>query len=478
MSSIKSNIFFNSLLVTANYIFPLLVFPYISRVLGVANIGICNFVDSVINYYCLFAMLGMNSLSIREIAANKSDAVKLSKTFSSLLSLNIIISSVVVSTLVISIFCVPRFYEYRHLMFIGVTKLIFQVLLVEWFFTGIENFRYITFRSILVRSVYVLMVFLLVKDVDDYPIYYALLTLTVVINALFNITYSRKFVRFSIFGISMKKYIKPLLSLGAYNLLTSFYTTFNVLFLGLSSSSSEVGYYTTATRLHSIILACFTAVTSVLLPRMSSLIANNDYVTVNNLLKKSTQILFIVAFPIIAFCEVFANDFILLIAGPGFENSVLCFRLIIPLIFVVGYEQILVFQILMPSKKDNMVLTNAFCAASVGIIGNFLLVSRYASLGSSIVWVASEMCVFFLAQMFARRTIGFAFPIKDFIRNIWAVLPISIILILLLLWNPAGSFTQFIGIACVVIYYFIIEIFILRNEILISLIETIKNRIC
>lgn len=309
MQSIRSNIFYNSLLVTANYIFPLLVFPYISRVLGVTNIGICNFVDGIINYYCLFAMLGMNTLSIREIAANRDDSVNLSKTFSSLLSLNIIISSIVITALVISIFCVPRFYEYRQLMFIGVAKLVFQVLLVEWLFTGIENFRYITTRSIIVRSIFVILVYALVKDANDYTIYYALLTSTVVINALFNITYSRKFVRFSIHDLTMKQYVKPLFSLGAYSILTAFYTTFNVLFLGLSFSSTEVGYYTVATRLHSIILACFSAITGVLLPRMSSLIANNDYLTARKLLRKSTKILFFIAFPIIVFCEVFANDF-------------------------------------------------------------------------------------------------------------------------------------------------------------------------
>ena len=475
MASIKSNIFYNSALVMANYIFPLLVFPYISRVLGVTNIGICNFVDSIINYYCLFAMLGMNSLAIREIAINKDNKDNLSKVFSSLFVLNIIISSIVILGLIISIFCVPRFYEYRYLMFIGVSKLIFQILLVEWLYTGIENFRYITLRSIFIRSIYVILVFILIRDTKDYPIYYLLLTLTTVFNAMFNIAYSKKFVNFSLKGISIKKYIKPLFSLGAYGLLTSFYTTFNVLFLGLVSDATEVGYYTTSTKLHAMILAFFTAITGVLMPRMASLISTNNKETVDRLLNKTYHILFLIAFPIIVFCEVFASDFILMFAGAGYEKVVFCFRIVAPLILVVGYEQILVFQILMPAKKDNMVLTNAFCAALIGIVGNIIFVPSLASLGSSIVWVISELCILFMAQYFSKRALGFSFPLYDLFIYIGKAFPIALFVTFLAYWRPLGIYTQFLGFFSIVIYYLILEFFLLKNEILTSLLTLIKK---
>ena len=84
MPNIKKNFFYNSILTTANYIFPLLVFPYITRVLGVSNIGICDFVDSIINYFCIFSMLGMATVGVREIAGSRNDKEKMSKVFSSL----------------------------------------------------------------------------------------------------------------------------------------------------------------------------------------------------------------------------------------------------------------------------------------------------------------------------------------------------------------------------------------------------------
>ena len=73
MPSIKKNFLYSSILTTANYIFPFLTYPYVSRVLGVNNIGICNFVDSVVNYFILFSMMGINIVGIREIAKVKND---------------------------------------------------------------------------------------------------------------------------------------------------------------------------------------------------------------------------------------------------------------------------------------------------------------------------------------------------------------------------------------------------------------------
>ena len=139
---IKRNFFFSSILTTANYIFPLIIFPYISRVLGVNNIGICNFVDSIINYFILFSMMGLSITGIREIAKVKKDKSILQQTFSSLFVLNLISTSIALILLIIGIYTIPQLKEHQNLMWIGAVKLVFSLFLIEWFFKGIENFKY------------------------------------------------------------------------------------------------------------------------------------------------------------------------------------------------------------------------------------------------------------------------------------------------------------------------------------------------
>ena len=185
--SIKKNFFYSSILTTANYIFPLLTFPYVTRVLGPTNIGICNFVDSIIHYFLLLSMLGIGVVGVREIAKAKNDQKKLSQVFSSLVLLNLLSTVLALLILFACVLYVPMFREYREMMWVGALKILFNTLLIEWFFKGIENFRYITIRSIVVRTIYVVCVFLFVRSSDDYDIYYLLMTLMIVANAFFNI---------------------------------------------------------------------------------------------------------------------------------------------------------------------------------------------------------------------------------------------------------------------------------------------------
>ena len=187
MPSLKKNVLYSSILTAANYIFPLITYPYVSRVLGVDNIGLCNFVDGIINYFLLFATMGIGIIGIREISSSKNDHSKLNKTFSSLFLLNTISTSIVLAFLIASIFVVPQLNEHKDLMFIGVLKLVFNYLLIEWFYKGLEDFKYITNRTIVVKCMYVVAVFLFVRNKDDYAVYYFIMTMMIVVNAVINI---------------------------------------------------------------------------------------------------------------------------------------------------------------------------------------------------------------------------------------------------------------------------------------------------
>lgn len=393
MSTLKKNIFYSGLLTTANYIFPLITYPYVSRVLGVANIGICNFVDSIINYFLLFSALGIGTVGIREIAKNKNNEKNLQDTFSKLFTVNTFSTTIALIVLLISMHIVPKLEENYELMWIGVLKLVFNYLLIEWFFKGLEDFKYVTNRTILVRCIYVISVFIFIKDPSDVVPYYLLLTLTIVVNAIINVIYARKYVKFKLKFSNLKYYTKSLSILGMYGVLTSLYTTFNVAFLGFVSTDIEVGYYTTSTKIHSIILMAFTAVTGVLMPRMASILAQKRYNEFQLLIKKSIRVLLIFALPCIMFIEFFAPLIIQIIAGSGYEGAVLPLRIIAPLVLIIGLEQILINQSLMPLGRDKAVLINSILGAIVGIIANIILVPWLGSVGSAITWLISEVVV-------------------------------------------------------------------------------------
>lgn len=476
-NSIKKNVVYSTVLTTANYIFPLIVYPYISRVLGVTNIGICNFVDSIINYYILFSMMGVGTFAIREVARNKDNKNELSKTFSSILKLNTISTFIVLIILLASIFCIPKFYEYKQLMFIGAFKVLSNYLLIEWFYKGIENFKYITNRTIVIKCFWVVSIFIFVRKPEDYNIYYLLTTLVITVNALVNTIYSKRFVTCSFKNANSKQYLKPFLIMGIYALLTSMYTTFNIAYLGFEAGEKEVGFYTTATKIHGIILAMFTAFTGVMLPRMSSLVGQCKIEEFNILFRKSVNILFVFAFPIICVLAIFSDQLVFWISGAGYEKAIPCLQIITPLIFIIGYEQVLIIQILMPLKKENNVLTNSIIGATIGLIANLLLVRHFMCIGSSVVWLLSEVAVLISAQYFVSKSTNLRFPIKELLKYIVVSMPLLVILLAIHQYNIIGNFTIIIATILTLIYFTIVEIYLFKNQIVIGLIQTFAKRI-
>ena len=478
MSSIKTNVLYSSILTVANYLFPLITYPYVNRVLGVTNIGTCNFVDSIVSYYILFSMLGMTTMGIREIAKAKDKGQEeLSSTFSGLMLINGISTLIAIVALIGSIYLVPKFRDYSDLLIVGVFKVLFNYLLIEWFYRGLEDFKYITNRSILVRILYVVLIFIFVRKPEDYLLYYVLTVATIVLNALINIAYSKKFVSFKLSRLTIKPYIKPFIILGVYGLLTSMYTTFNSAYLGFVANDTEVGYYTTATRLHVFILALFTAFTSVMMPRLSNLASKGSMEEFRELCSKSVQVLYTFSFPVMVYCFCFSSEIIDVLAGGGFEKASVCFQVIIPNVLIVGLEQIFITQVLLTLSKDKAVLINSIIGATIGLVSNFVLVSAFQSVGSSIVWLFSELSVLLSAIYFVNRIdSSFLNPLKGMIREVLCAIPILVVLLLLAGLNAHSVIKLLLGLFVLSLYYYVVYYHFVKNSIVVYVVDSLKQR--
>ena len=391
--SIKKNFAYKSVLTLSTYLINFITFPYVARVLGVERIGLVNFVDNTVNYFLLFATMGVGLLGVREIAAVKEDKTRRDQVYSSVLALNLLFTLVSLGIYLLCVVTIPKLCQYDELFYIGTAKILFTVFLVEWFFTGVENFRYITLRSILIKVLYIISVFLFVRDTSDYRLYFILTVGVVVLNALINQLYIREFVRVRWNNIQLFKYLKQNVTLGIYTLMTSMYLTFNVMYLGLVSNNTEVGYYTTAFKLYSVVLGFFTAFTNVMLPRMSSLLANGEKDRFQELVNRSFSVMSTCCIPLILCSMIMAPQIVYILSGPGYEGAILPMRIIMPAAFAVGVAQVLAIQVLMPMKKDKVLLVASIIGAVVSLLINLLVVPYIESVGSAVVLLCSEAVV-------------------------------------------------------------------------------------
>ena len=209
-------------------------------------------------------------------------------------------------------------------------------------------------------------------------------------NALINQLYIREFVRVRWNNIQLFKYLKQNVTLGIYTLMTSMYLTFNVMF-----------------KLYSVVLGFFTAFTNVMLPRMSSLLANGEKDRFQKLVNRSFSVMSTCCIPLILCSMIMAPQIVYILSGPGYEGAILPMRIIMPAAFAVGVAQVLAIQVLMPMKKDKVLLVASIIGAVVSLLINLLVVPYIESLPSVVVcwgcgrWIENEFvgvgCAFLLS---------------------------------------------------------------------------------
>ena len=477
MPSLKKNFFYSALLTLANYVFPLITYPYVSRVLGVSNIGICNFVDNIVNWFIVFSTMGISVIGVREIAAVRSGEKERSRVFSGLLALNGLTTLAAAAVLAVAIFVVPKLFPYRLLLYLGVAKLIAHSLSLEWFFRGIEDFKYITDRSIVIKVLYIVAVFLFVRKAEDYGTYYLLLTLTVVANTLVNVLYSRRYVSFSLKDLDMRRFAGPFFILGLNYVLTSFYSSLNVIYLGFVHGAEQVGFYTTATKILTIVTALISAFTTVMLPRMSAVLTEGRMDEFRTYVGKAFNILFLVGIPAVFLMQTEALDIVRVISGAGYEGAIRPMRIVAPMVLVAGMDQILIMQILMPMKSDRRIFINSSIGAAVGILLNLLLTGWMGASGSAIVWLCAELAVCIAACLAVFGKDGIVFPGKKVLQMFLFYFPLLPILAMTSSLDIEKSYFRLALSASIAACYFIVvSCFVFKDPVVLETVRQLAAR--
>lgn len=481
MASIQKNFIYNVSITISNYVAGLIVFPYITRCLGVELLGKVNFVDNIITYFGLFSVMGIITVGTRDIASSKSDSKELSRTFSSLLVILSFLTLVSLIVLVTATFFVPKLEDYRSLLIIGTFALLFTSFQIEWFYQGLEDFSYIAKRSIIIKTLYCVCIFLFIKDKDDYFLYYVLTISSAGINCLINLLHTRNYLTISFKDLDIKKYFKPIFSYGLYRILISMYTTFNVLYLGYVTTDIHVGYYTTSTKLFQILLGVISAYTMVLLPRMSSLLNDKSMGEFERVISQSFNIILSLAIPCCIGGVILAPQLINILAGEGYEGAILPMQILMPVLVLTSLAQIGVIQVLIPMKKDNTVLNASIVGAIVGISVNILIVKEMGAIGSAVVLLCSELAsdIFCFAYIFKNRLIKM--PVDELLKQALGGLPYVIICYYIVSRNISSIITVVLSFVICLVYYIILNLLIRKDTATAAIIKknlgVIKNYI-
>ena len=410
IKSIKFNFIMNFILTVSNFLFPLITFPYVSRVLLPEGTGKVAFALSIVSYFTLFASFGVATYGIRAIAQVRDDKERLSKTMHELLFINIISMIIVYIALAIAILVVPKFAMEKELFWVTSLFILFTIIGIEWLYKGLEKYQYITIRTIIFKIASLFLVFLFVKEKSDYIIFAFISIFAIVGSGVLNLINSRKLINYTLYPeYEFKKHLKPMFVLFLTSMAIAIYTSLDEGLLGLLSSPEQVGYYNAAVRVKGILFTLITSLGVVLLPRLSYYVENHMESEFHEALAKSTNFIIVIAASVVIFFTLFAKETILILAGENYVASIIPLQIVVWALILSAITNILGIQILLPLKKDKQLLFSVLCAATVDVIANFLLVPKLAAVGTALSVIAAELSVLIVQMIILRQYIKILF---------------------------------------------------------------------
>jgi len=472
MSLLKKNIFFNTLLSLSQILFPLITFPYASRVLGPEAIGAVSFADNFTTYFLIFSALGIPMYGIREIAKVKDDPKRLGVVFSELLIIHLCTSLIAVAILFGVSFFTERLRSNFGLYQIGMAIVLGSVFMAEWFFQGIEKFQFIAVRSVCIRLFTITLLFLLVHGVEDRDLYYGLNLVAVVIGASINIFSIRKLVTISYKGTSYKRHFRPLLIIFSNSIITSVYLVFDTIILGFLTNDLNVGYYSAAMRISKISMAVIGVLGAVLLPRLTLAFQEEDLTAARSLIGKSLSFVIFISIPIAVGTLCLSKEIIFLFAGDKYSNSVYSLNILCFIVIVIGLAQVFANQILLPMHKEKNILFASLFGMVVSLSLNFALIPIFKHVGAAISSFSTELVVTIVLFIYARKALKFNFPYKPFLQNIGTALFFFVFRYLLYQVTQQAVIVILGTVILSTLFYGCMQVFVWRNR---NVLETLSG---
>lgn len=463
----QKNIFYNVLLALSQVLFPLITFPYLARVLGPENIGLYNFSESYARYFALVAALGISVYGVREIAKKQDQPKALSNTFAELFLINLIATCILSVLYIFTIVYTNKLSSHANLFYWSFVFFFFQVFVLEWFFTGINQFKYIAIRFLIIRLVFVAAIFIFIKESNDYVKYMQLQVGLTFFLGVINFIYLFKFIdlknmRFK--ELNLIQHLKPLFLLFLTLFSISVYLHFDTVLVGILADNESVGYYSAPLKLVKIIIAVLAAITAAMFPKMVQYFEQGDLVQFEKMLKQSFELVLSIGIPTAILVFTLAPEIIYILFGSNFEQAVAPLQITAPLILIVSLSTIFGFQILNVHSKDRAILKSAVVGMLFSLTASFLLIPKFKQLGAAYTILFTELLVLSFFIYFSSKVIQLKNTKQVIVREIVFALPYCILPYLISIIATTALIKLMLVLFCALIWFILVHFFLVKTS--------------
>ena len=469
------NVILNGIRTLLSLLFPLITFPYITRVLSPEGVGQANFSNSIINYFILLGGLGITAYAIREGAKKSEQSKEFERFAGEIWTISLLAAAFAYVSLFVALGFVPKLYEYRLLIGIYSVQILTNAIGMEWILNVYEEYRYVTVRSFLFQLLSLILLFLFVKKAEDVYLYVTVQTISASGIGIANYVYVRKRVRLRLIrGKELLRHMPPILLIFSTTLATTVYVNLDTSMLGFIWGDEQVGYYTVSAKLYNIVKALINSIVTVYAVRLSSLYyrERKEY---DQTFREIYQIITGLAIPMAVGGYLLCEEIIVLLGGeiylPASESMIL---LMFSLIFATVGNLFGAGALLIVKKESNM-FTATLLGAVINTLLNYILIHEMKCTGAALATLITEIAVCSLLFWRAKKWAKIALPWK----HIWKAAAACTLFVPLIRgiqgWELHCGMTVALCIfACVPLY--VLLLLLLKDEFILNILEGLKRR--
>ena len=458
-----------------NVVFPFITGIYVTHVLLPNSIGMVETAKNFVQYFVIFSFLGIPTYGLREISKNRNNKSNINKTYSELMIINCISTIIFIVIYLFMIFFIESCRKYLSLYLIVGISLVLNLFNNSWLYEGLEEFKYISLRNFVFKIISLALLFIFVKDSNDYLIYASITVIGTAGNYILNIINSKRFVKFTMRDINLKQHISSIMYLVVVNLAIEIYSLVDITMLGIFCGNETVAFYSYGVKIYKIILQVVNTFTMVLVPRISLYYKENKEKEFNELLTETLRLIIIIVIPMIIGIQFTSSYLITKIYGNEYIRSatvlnILSFNL---LISPIGY--LLGSRVLLATDNEKKMVIPVTVGAVCNVIGNYFLINQYNEIGAAIASVISEFIVMIIYVLFGNKYFKLN-SIKNSVIKIMSICVIMTIYLVVISNLNCNIFIitiiQIIG-ACII---YLGGLFLLRENLTYSYINKIINK--
>lgn len=378
-----------------NYIIPLIIMPYLIRVIGLDNFGLFSFVQAILLYLLIITDYGFNLTATRLASINRENRIELGQLFNSVYIIKTAILLIVLLIYFLAVININYFYKDKHIFLYSIGLLIGQTLAPLWFFQGIEKMKYITIVNIASRILYAFLIVTFVKTANDFIYLPIILSISYIVLFIISFYFVLKLNKFD-FRMPQTKNVLDLLKSGKNiffsSISVSFYRNTNIIILGFFVNHEVLGSYSAAEKIIKSIQNLVMPLSQAMFPHFSIKFEKMSLFESLKLLKRFSTI-YSIALSLLILILILSSNYIMLFMGIKDDLFLTIFTILSPIILLGSLNYLLGILGLVNLKKDKDFLKITIIGGVLNIILNLILIPYYEGIGSAISITISELLV-------------------------------------------------------------------------------------